>query len=239
MNSFPRLILAILCITAVSHGSAQVLTFDSVYSARFQVQGHLSMGIPIGEFGEQMDRNGLGGGAEALFRLQGPAWIGLGGSAHRYDYDRITYFEFFDDERYEVEELTATRTAAAHLLFRFQPAHGRVFTPYFQAAIGWHWYFTNTKLKDAEFEEVFDQWNEDFDSRFGYGLSAGAMLTWPAVPEMGIDIRVGYFGNAAVRYLAYDPDSATGISGYPIDSFVTRETVVDLINVQIGFFYRM
>ena len=218
---------------------AQLLTFDSVHSARLLVQGNFSLGVPIGDFGQSMERNGVGWGAEALYRIQGPAWIGLGGGMLRFDNYSIGYYDYFDGEPFEIEELTASRAAMAHVLLRFQPAHGEVFTPYVQAAVGWHWYFTNTKLTDVEFDEVIQTFSEQSDSRLGYGLQAGMLLTWPGIPNMGLDLRAGYLGNAAVNYLIYEPEEATGISGYPIDSFVPVETVVDMINIQIGFFARM
>ena len=238
MGQHLRYIAIVVLFVWTGTVEAQVITFDSIYEARLHAEAYFDLGIPTRAFADNMDRNGVGAGGELLYRVQGPAWIGLGAHSFRMDKYSVNYFEYFDGEPYEIKELTATRAVLAHLLFRFQPAHGRVITPYAQAGAGWHWFYTNTKLEDVEAGEVYDTFNDYMDTKFGFALQAGFMLTLPALPNMGLDLRMGYYGNASVQYLTFAPEEADPVSGYPIDSFVLEESVIDMLGVHIGFFWR-
>ena len=234
--------LTILFLFASLLARGQSFSMDEVppdtIVAGFHMEAWFDWGIPIRDFGDNMYQDGFGFGVQMLYNVQGPVWLGLGMHTFRFDNFKISYFDFADGERYEIEEIAASRATMAHVVARFQPIHGEIFTPYLQANAGWHWFFSNSKLTDVEYDEEIDRINESQDSRFGYGLYAGVLITSRHLTNIGLDIRFGYLGNAAVDYLSSDPEERGYNGGFPIEYFEANNSAVDMLNLNVGITIR-
>lgn len=233
-----RIVFIILATMSFGHASAQYGINQLDEKPSWHLEGYFNVGIPIGEFGDNLEQNGFGGGASLLYNVQGPIWLGVAGYGSRYDNYGITYLEQGDNELFEIEELTATRLARVYAVFRFQPLEDAMISPYIEGGMGWHWIFTNTKLTDVEFDEQIDRFNELRDNRLGFGLSAGARISPKAYPAVGLDLRVGYVYNAQVEYMRYNPDIPLDPNAFPVEAFEIRESPIEIITIDIGVSFR-
>lgn len=234
MRIFAIWMFAITCVPCFG----QTIVLDEITNPKWEVQVYFDFGIPIGQFGDNMSSVGTGVGAEGLYKVQGPVKVGLGLHSFRYDKNKITYDEQFDDEVVEIKELTATRTITLHAIFRFQPELNSIFSPYVQGGIGWHWFYTNTKIKDLDNDEMIDQFNELRDSELGLALHAGVQISPESLQALNIDVRVGYFKNGPVTYLSYNAELERPPGAYPIEFFEARESVVQFLGIQVGLMVR-
>ena len=216
----------------------QSILLDTITDPHWEVQVYFDVGIPIGQFGENLSNNGYGVGGEGLYHINGPIWVGIGVHSYRFDNAKITYEEQFDDDVIELRELTATRTVALHAIFRFQPELNSIFSPYVQGGLGWHWFFTNTKIKDLENDDIVDQFNELRDSQLGLALHIGVQISPAALQALNLDVRFGHFKNGTVQYMRYDSDLNSSPGGYPIESFETEISAVEFIGMQVGLMVR-
>ncbi len=218
--------------------AGQTIYLDTISDPKWEVQVYFDFAIPIGEFGENLSNNGYGVGAEALYHVQEPVWIGIGMHSFRFDNNRITYEDQFGDDLVELREIAATRAMIVHAIFRFQPELNSIFSPYVQGGIGWHWFYTNTKIKDVENDEIIDQFNELRDSDLGIALHVGVQISPKSLQTLNIDVRFGYFKNSAVQYMRYDPDLNDSPGGYPIESFETKVSPVEFLGLHVGLMVR-
>jgi hypothetical protein len=192
------------------------------------------MGVGMNAFGRNMDRRtGFGLGGEFLVNLQrnGPVWAGVGIHSFAFDRDRLAYTQEFDGVIYNYEDLTVSRAFMAHGILRFQPEVDFFLKPYIQGGAGVHWLFTNTKIEDTDYDEEIEQINESRDASWGFTIQGGIEWSAKSFDAFRIDLRGGYFHNASVQYLRYNPN-ANGI--FPIDFFESRTSPVDLLGIQLG-----
>ena len=103
-----RFITICLFVVACFPVSGQNLYLDTIANPKWEVQVYFDLAIPIGEFGENLSTNGYGVGGEGLYHVQDPVWVGIGVHSFRFDNDRITYEDQFDDDIVELRELTET-----------------------------------------------------------------------------------------------------------------------------------
>ena len=227
-----------LCTVALSAQQFSMDNTEDTIIIGFHMEAYFDHAIPIRDFGDDMYQNGVGVGFQMLYNVQGPIWLGLGLHTFRFDHFEVSYFDFDGGDRFEIEEITASRAVMGHLVARFQPIEGEIFTPYVQAGVGWHWYYTNTRLTDVEFDEEIDRFKDLDDSRLGYGIYAGVLITSRAMTNIGLDIRFGYLGNAAVEYMSSDPESRNYNGGFPIEYFEVNNSAVDMLNLNVGLTVR-
>lgn len=195
---------------------------------------YVDWGIASQEFAYNLENDhGFGLGGELLYNVQRnrPVWAGVGVHKFNFDRDKLRYSDTIDGIIYNYRDLTVSRVFMLHGMVRFQPEVDFPLQPYVQGAAGVHWFYTNTKIKDTDYDEEVDRINESRDAIWGFALHAGFQYVPEEVPELRIDTRFGYFRNASVEYLRYNP----AIPGnYPIDSFESKISPVDLFGIHIG-----
>jgi hypothetical protein len=207
--------------------------------SRWTGSAYMDWGIASSHFSTNLDHDyGLGVGGEFLYRLQkgGPVWGGLG--VHSFIFDRYTlrYSQELDGEIFNYQDRTASRVFMAHGLLRFQPKIRFVIRPYVQGALGVHWFFTNTTIKDTDANEILDRINENRASVIGVAMHAGFHIVPPRFPDFRGDVRIGYFRNASVEYMRYSDELG---GPFAIDAFERKESAVDLIGIHVGVAIRI
>ena len=199
------------------------------------LSGSLDVGVARSHFTRNMDKQLAGGMAfELLLNLQKrkPVWAGVGFQRFLWDINRLSYTQQIDNDFYNYEERTASRIIMLHGVIRFQPQVRWVLQPYVQGAAGLHWYYTNTKIVDVDYDEVVEKITESREVIPGFALHAGMQFVPRKLPDVRIDARLGYLNNASVEYLRYNPNLPVG--NYPIDSFEAKNSPVEILDIQIG-----
>ena len=236
-TSYLIVIILALCGLSICSASAQESDTVEVYYPEWISSIYADFGIPLSYFADNLDKGGLGVGGEVLYNIKyrQPVWAGVGVHSFTFDNSSLGYAEIIDGELVNFDETTASRLFMAHFIVRFQPEIDFFIQPYLQAAVGMHWFFTNTKIEDVDFDEIVDRTKNNSDSVLGYGLHAGILIGPARSPYKG-DFRIGYFKNASVEYMRYNPNLGD-IDSYPIDFFETRVSVVDILGIQAAFVY--
>jgi hypothetical protein len=203
--------------------------------SRWQASMDLDWGIAARQFANNMDRrHGFGFGGELLYNLQDrkPLWAGAGAHSFAFDEFSMVYSQEIDGEIFNYRDKTVSRIFMLHGVMRFQPEVRFFLQPYLQGAAGIHWFFTNTKTRDLDYDEQVERINENRDAIWGFSLQAGVQYVPRKLPDIRIDTRFGYYRNASVEYLWYNP----GIPGgnYTIDYFESGISPVDLFGIHIG-----
>jgi len=201
---------------------------------RFMTTAYFDWGIATRQFATNLDlNNGVGFGGEFLYRLQktGPAWGGLGVHSFMFDRYDLRYSQEIDGEVYNYKDRTASRVFMAHGLIRFQPEVRYLLRPYFQGALGVHWFFTNTTIRDTDLSEIVDRINENRDAVIGFAIHAGLHIVPARLPFLRGDLRFGYFRNASVEYMRYS-DRLSG--PFAVDAFERKTSAVDMLGVHVG-----
>ncbi len=196
---------------------------------------YIDWGIASHLFARNMNENhGFGFGGELLYNIQRdkPLWGGIGVHSFAFDDERLRYSQEIDGVFYNYEDHTASRVFMVHGMIRFEPDVKFFLQPYLQGGAGVHWYFTNTKIEDTDYDEQLESINESRDAVLGFALHAGLQYVPRSLPDIRVDARFGYFRNASVEYLSYNPN-LTG-STFPIDDFETKISAVDIFGVHIG-----
>jgi len=146
--------------------------------AQKNVRGGLNfmIGIPKGEFSENVENIGLGGSLFAGYHLpNSPLTIGA----------NIGFLIYGRDARRERFSLTipdamvvvtnSNNIVLTHLLLRLQPESGKVL-PYFDSLIGFNYLFTDTSIRgERDYEEIATSTNFS-DFAFSYGLGGGIKI---------------------------------------------------------------
>lgn len=200
----------------------------------WMLSGYVDWGIATRAFARNLDRNhgfGIGGDLLASLQSNSPVWVGAGVHSFAFDSDRITYSQEFGGILYNFSERTTSRVFMAHGLVRFQPPVRFILQPYLQGGAGVHWFFTNTKIRDTDAGENTERINENRKAVLGYMVQAGIQYVPPRLPELRAEIRAGYFRNASVEYMRYNPTLGAGI---PAENFERRISAVDMLGIHIG-----
>lgn len=204
--------------------------------SRFMLSAYMDIGTSTRQFRRNVNKDtGLGFGTDLLFQVQknNPIWAGIGIQRLAFDRDRLAYSQEFDGEFYNYEDKTTSRLFMAHGILRFQPYVRFALRPYIQGSAGMHWFYTNTIITDTDLDERVERINENRDATLGFALHGGVQFVPNRYPDFRLDARVGYFRNASVEYLTYNP-SLGGGPGFPIDFFEVRNSAVDIIGFHIG-----
>jgi hypothetical protein len=232
----------ILATTILSSGVCAQNDIDAPLiraESRWTGSAYLDWGIASGHFATNLDHDeGLGLGGEFLYRLQkgGPVWGGVGVHSFIFDRYNLLYSQELDGEIYNYQDRTASRLFMAHGLIRFQPKIRYPIRPYLQGAIGMHWFFTNTTIKDTDLNESIDRLSENRASVIGFAVHAGFHVVPPRFPDFRAEFRFGYFRNASVEYMRYNEDLG---GPFAVDAFERKESAVDLIGIHIGVAIRI
>ena len=185
-----------------------------VRPAKFQGGIGPVVGIPTGEFGENVTEPGIGITGYGGYRLPGsPAIIGLS----------IGYMVYGRESRRErfsltipdvtVRVVTENNIVVSDLFLRLQQREG-VLRPYVEGLLGFHYLFTKTSINDIPTlyeNDIASSVNFD-DVAFTYGGSAGFMIrlydgtekrqTRPgSVKTVSLDFRIRYLNGSNASYL--------------------------------------
>lgn len=139
---------------------------------------NLLLGVPLGEFSDNVENAGFGLGGHLAFQLgQSPLHAGfdLGLMIYGSETRREPFSTTIPDVTVEVE--TTNNLAFGHFLLRMQAPRG-VFRPYIDGVLGIHYLFTETEIRDEDdpAEEPIASSTNQEDVAFSYGTGAGLML---------------------------------------------------------------
>jgi hypothetical protein len=144
-------------------------------TAHAQVRGQasvdLTLGVPTGEFGDNIDHPGFGLDLSGGIGLgPAPIQIGLAGTFLIYGIESRSepFSTTIPDVRVDVE--TTNSIVMGHLYLRIQPTEG-VVQPYAEGLFGFKYLFTSTSIKNrGSGEEVASSTNfDDIAASYGFG----------------------------------------------------------------------
>lgn len=176
----------------------------------FQANLDFIVGVPRGEFRDNVDRAGFGVNAEIGYAPQAnPFMVGV-------DIQYLNYGNETRRERFSttipdvmVDVSTTNNIFMGHAFARIQPNEG-FFRPYVEGLVGFNYLFTTTSISNLSTgEEVASSTNFD-DAAFSYGGGAGAMFRVyeadqddidAGVKEVLINVRARYLLGGEAEYL--------------------------------------
>lgn len=180
-----RLLMAVLFVLVVI-----ALTPGIAGAQNFQGNLDFIVGVPRGEFRDNVDRSGFGVNAEVGYAPRAnPFMVGVD----------IQYLNYGNETRREpfsttipdvtVNVSTTNNIFMGHAFVRIQPNEG-FFRPYVEGLVGFNYLFTTTSISNVSTgEEVASSTNFD-DAAFSYGGGAGAMFRVYEADEDDIDAGV-------------------------------------------------
>ncbi|MGK9475499.1 hypothetical protein [Melioribacter sp. OK-6-Me] len=200
------------------------------------VGGAFMLGIPQGEFKNNVDRLGYG------IQFQGQLWetthdmpytFGLSFSYMVYgEVSESRPFPGFPEVFLDVERMN--NMANAHLLFYLSPFEG-VFKPYLEGLFGGSYLFTTSKVKSRHSDEPFaeDTNFDDFNWSYGGGFGSLFLLTdnIPGIKSLHLDVKIRYLYGTEAEYLTEEDIeiiSATQVR------YNIRRSRTDLLTFGIG-----
>ncbi len=206
-----------------------------------QASADFVIGVPSGEFKDQLDKNGYGASGRIAWRPQGsPILLGVEGGFMVLGHEsrREPFSTTIPDVTVEV--VTDNNLVQGDFLLRLQPSGGAV-RPYADGLIGFNYLFTKTAIKNASNdEEVASSTNFD-DTTINYGGGGGLMFVvytgkkaeTPGksdVKNVMIDVGVRYMAGGEARYLKKGSiRREEGRVRYRVS-----ESKTDLVTIRIG-----
>jgi hypothetical protein len=159
---------------------AVLLVVAPPVQAQYKYQGGLSfmLGFPQGEFKDNVNATGIGGGGEFAYSPKSIP-LGMGASLGYMLYGRERRREPFSTTIPDVtvEVVTTNNIMLGHLFLRVQNRKG-VLQPYMDGLVGFNYLFTDTKIKNinkSDDGEIASSTNLD-DVVFSYGIGGGLMM---------------------------------------------------------------
>jgi len=228
------LILVFILLVSISSVNAQ---------APFQGGLNFAIGLPQGEFKENVEAVGLGLSGDFCYNFaNSPLAIGLSfgflnyGSETREEPWSQTIPDVF------VDVTTTNNIFMGHALMRVQPPRG-AFLPYLEGLVGFSYLTTDTRVEDQGGlnEDDIASSNNFNDITFSYGAGGGFMIQvykpdrtrsiQSSLAGVYIDLRVRYLKGGIAEYLkegSIDIDEDSNVN-YDVD-----ESFTDLITIHIG-----
>jgi hypothetical protein len=144
---------------------------------RFQASADFTLGIPQGEFRQNVDRVGIGGYGYFAYKFKNSPFS-AGASIGVLVYGSDTRAEFLSSSIPEVEVDVTTRNyiLMCHFVFRVEPLEGD-FRPYVEGLIGFHYLWTETGIYDQGCcnERIASSVNLS-DFAWSFGAGCGMMM---------------------------------------------------------------
>lgn len=209
-------------------------------------QGSLKflVGVPVGEFADNVDQAGFGANVYAGAMLgTSPFQVGLDVSFLVYGRSRRTVpFSSTVGPAVEVDVVTTNSIIQPHAVFRVQPPTG-VFRPYVEGLIGFKYLVTQTRVEDDRSNESIASTNNFNDFAWSGGLGAGVDIrVASSQTEAGKTQR--YFINLGVQYLAGQEAEylaegelvdSNGDGALSNDELPIRRSRTNLVQPTVGF----
>lgn len=220
-----------------------LLLYFSNFSMAQQAGINLTLALPQGEFGEQVDNLGYGLSGEIMFfspKLRAPFGFGL----------NVGYYVYGSESRrepmYNIPEvfLQVDRTnnlVNFHVVFEIGLPTGRI-RPYVQGLFGGQYLFTSTSVKnESSYEEFASSTNYD-DWAWSYGAGGGIsiFLAGDPVTEIGaiyLDLKGRYLFGSKAEYLKEGSVEVIGqqVTYHPSKSKIDMLTLHAGVRVALNF----
>lgn len=229
-----HLILMMLALPAVSHLSAQT---DSPEKKDYHIylNANVQFGVPTGEWGDNVQRLGVGAGGFLLFQIGKKPVFSLGGELG---------WQYIDSESRRITTqigggfeqnfriTTNTSMVTAHVVGRLKPRVDFWIQPYADVAFGTKGIFTTSQLID---DRILQQTNSNFeeaDFALSYGGAVGLQFELFNDKSILIDLRCVYLGGSDASYFARKENPGPIVD--PIDAFELRTSKTAMLMPQVG-----
>lgn len=209
-------------------------------------QGSLTflVGVPVGEFADNVDQAGFGANLYAGAMVgTSPFQVGLDVSFLVYGRSQRTVpFSSTVGPAVEVDVVTTNSIVQPHAVLRVQPPTG-VFRPYLEGLIGFKYLFTETRVEDDRSNESIASTNNFSDFAWSGGLGAGVDIRLASSQsEAGrtrrffINLGVQYLAGQEAEYLAEgELVDSNGDGALSDDELPIRRSRTNLIQPTVGF----
>lgn len=208
----------------------------------FQTGMQFYLGIPQGQFADNLDNPGAGFGGEFLYSpASSPFGVGL--SLGYLIYGNETRSEKLDP-LIDVDVTTSNNLLTGHLLLRAQNK-ARVFSPYADLLFGFNYLYTRTSMKSGWDDEGDNEIASDTnfeDTVLSYGAGGGVMVKlWQGDVnseeggkkplKLMLDLRVHYLRGGEAEYLK---KGSISIDEHDQVSYDVQRSTTDLLMTQLG-----
>ena len=225
------MLLFVFCLAASSYAQPM-----------FHFGGNLTLGLPQGEFGDNVESVGFGGtGFFAYSFPQSPLAVGasLGFLIYGSDTRQEPWSTTIPDVYVDVT--TTNNILNGHLFLRIQPPKG-AFLPYLDGLVGFNYLWTETSVKDEDEpggEEIASS-KQLSDGTFCYGAGGGLMFKVYEAPTqntIGRDLQTVYI-DIGVRYLKggeaeYLKEGSITVENGQVFYDISKSTT-DIITIHLG-----
>lgn len=212
-----------------------IIVFSGLSNAQ-QAGINLSVAIPQGEFGEQVDNLGYGLSGEFMFLSPKPkSPFGLGLNLGYYVYGS----ESRSEPMYNIPEvfLRVDRTnnlVNFHIVFEVGLPTGRI-RPYLQGLFGGQYLFTETSVKNERNSEEFASSTNYEDWAWSYGAGGGIsiLLSGDPVTEANaiyLDLKARYLFGSEATYLK---EGSVEVIGQQV-TYHPSKSKIDLLTIHAG-----
>jgi hypothetical protein len=215
-----------------------ILTFISLNRTFAQAAGiNFTLGFPMGEFKDKVDRLGYGLSGHFLFlapAINRPFGIGL----------NIGYLNYGQESRREPFSLTipdvtvdvdrSNNLVNFHVLFQLGFGSGSV-RPFVEGLFGGSYIFTETTIRSRGAEEVASSTNFD-DFAWSYGGGAGFLILLYSEDEgndagsIFLELKARYLFGSEAEYLK---EGSVDITTVPV-TYQVSKSKTDLLTAHIG-----
>jgi hypothetical protein len=204
---------------------------------------NLSVGIPTGEFNNQVDRAAIGGNLEVFFlapREHFPFSCGIDIGYYNYGYQSDADIFYDGPYSYDADVSRTNNIARCNIIFRVQPHEYSSITPYLDMFIGPAYLFTNTSITDRDNgDELASDVNKS-SWIWNYGVGAGLLIqlngsnpgTNTIFDNLYLDLKVRYNMSTQGEYLT---ESSIKVDPSNGDLYFTpAKTKVEFISISAG-----
>ncbi|MDA0378453.1 MAG: hypothetical protein O2899_03085, partial [Bacteroidetes bacterium] len=158
---------------------ASLLFLAAPVQAQINAEGALTftVGVPQGEFGDQLDATGFGGNLNFAVGFPGsPVLVGLDAGYLIYGHERRNEPFSTTIPDVTVDVVTDNSVASGHVFLRFKP-NLPVIQPYADGLFGFKYFATQTRIESEAFEqnEITRSTNFD-DTALSYGFGGGVKI---------------------------------------------------------------
>ena len=213
---------------------------DSDTGYKFNISGFdINLGFPGGIFGKHLENKVLGGAGIHYLRQYAqdrPFFIGgrinylyLTGTEAVVPRINVSGIEEFWDGKTNSQLIKLNGTAR----YYFDIGRGKI-TPYFQANLGWNWFYTSTNLSFSESDEsVFDVEKSDIAFNYSGGIGANYAINYNWHLNISAEIDNG---QSSFYYVRRDENFMPQNS--PVEKMALKKSVTNYVGLAIGLMYR-